>query len=96
MLTRGNDEPIAMRLLRVVPLRRGPQNWNDDPQFTVPEIERLLRIAARIVESRGERYLGLFEMIEKELAMAKRRESSLNRALTLAKSVQQTDNIPCN
>lgn len=97
MLDARQAEPIAREGLPALATRRAASSPHGQGEvFTAAEIRQLLGKMARIVESHQGKYLEIFQLLEAELAIAEAREGALQRALAMAKSVQQTDNIPCN
>lgn len=59
--------------------------YHDGDKIPIAEIESALIKAARIVERHGPNYVGWFERIEQELAIAKEREETLKRIGSLAR-----------
>ena len=51
--------------------------------FTPDRIERLLLAVAKLIDARGDAYLPLFEMLERDLEKAQNKDSSLARARRL-------------
>ena len=54
------------------------------PTRNQQQLEKALRQAAQIVADHGDKYLPLFERLERELVKAKHHQSARNRALKLA------------
>jgi hypothetical protein len=51
--------------------------------MTADRIERLMLAVAKLIDARGDAYLPLFEMLERELEKAQERGGSLARARRL-------------
>lgn len=54
--------------------------------FSASQIERMLITVARVIDAHGDAYVPLFEMLERELEAAQKKNSALDRARRLARS----------